>query len=408
MFHLVRYFSITSLIAFLVVAAVLGVFYRQAAVSDLITLGEWNNVGLTQTFANSLWPEFADFAHEAQGLSGEELRSHPQIARLHQAVLAQMKGLNVIKIKVYNLEGLTIFSTEAAQIGEDKSGNAGFQAARHGVVATELTHRDTFSAFEGTIENRDVISSYVPIFADGEVQGVFEVYDDVTPLLQRIEGTQRTIILVVVLALAVLYVVLFILVRYADGVIRRQRAQREEAERARRESEDRLRTVVENAPIMLWAVDLRRNLTLAQGRDLKTLDIQPENAVGHPITEVFSKAPQLVAELDRALAGESFISIVTVDAFTFDMHYTPLRLEHGTVSGAVGVATNITERSMAEEALEQALTDLEKQNQRLERAHEIFRSTLDQMSATLQRGALQAEMMAYIDQVRLEFDRLGA
>jgi hypothetical protein len=71
----------------------------------------------------------------------------------------------VVKIKVYNLEGVTVFSTELAQIGESKLDNAGFLAARSGVVASELTHRETFSAFEQEISDRDVFSSYVPIYA---------------------------------------------------------------------------------------------------------------------------------------------------------------------------------------------------------------------------------------------------
>lgn len=47
MFRLTRFFSITSLTAFVIVSVLLGVFYRQAAIGDLITLGERNNVALT-------------------------------------------------------------------------------------------------------------------------------------------------------------------------------------------------------------------------------------------------------------------------------------------------------------------------------------------------------------------------
>src|SRR3972149_4856989 len=105
-----------------------------------------------------------------------------------------MQGLSVIKVKIYNLEGMTVFSTQESQIGEDKSENAGFLAALNGGFASELTHRDTFSAFEGEIEDRDVISSYVPIQrGDASVEGVFEIYDDVTPLLENISIAQRNI-----------------------------------------------------------------------------------------------------------------------------------------------------------------------------------------------------------------------
>ena len=218
-FNLIRYFSITSFIGFIVVTIILAQFYRQTAIDNLITLRESNNIALTQVFANSIWPEFESFVNQASELTVEEIRNHPETARLLDVIQMDLEGLSVVKVKIYDMEALTVFSTEAAQIGDDKSDNAGYQMAATGGVATELTHRDTFSAFEQTIEDRDVISSYIPIQRNGSIEGVFEVYDDVTPLLQRIEGTQRTIVVGVTLILAVLYLFLFAIVRRGHWII---------------------------------------------------------------------------------------------------------------------------------------------------------------------------------------------
>ncbi|MCI0577896.1 MAG: cell wall metabolism sensor histidine kinase WalK [Chloroflexi bacterium] len=224
MFKLLRYFTLTSLVAFVVVAILLGLFYRQTAVRDLMTVAESRNVTLTQAFANTIWPEFAPFLTSASTIETGALRSHPETARLRQAVLAQMQGTSVVKVKIYSLDGRTVFSTEAAQIGEDKSDNAGFLAARSGQVASELTHRDAFSAFEGEIEDRDVFSSYLPIRRQnaGPVEGVFELYTDLTPLLADISRTQRMVIGGVVVILGLLYGVLFLIVRRADTILRQQ------------------------------------------------------------------------------------------------------------------------------------------------------------------------------------------
>ena len=120
MFRLVRYFSITSLIAFVIVAVFLSIFYRQLVLRHLTEIAESKNIALTQAFSNSIWPEFVPFVKAASSLSLEELQAHSELPRLHQAVLDQMEGLTVVKVKVYNLEGLTVFPQKHGRLGRIK------------------------------------------------------------------------------------------------------------------------------------------------------------------------------------------------------------------------------------------------------------------------------------------------
>ena len=216
-------FALLGGIIIIIASLSLSVFHRQIGSAELHAMGERNNVALTRIFSNAIWPRYAEFLGTAHELTVRDLRSHPRTRELRRNVLSLMNGLSVVKVKIYDLDGLTVFSTDHTQIGEDKSGNAGFLGARAGHISSELTHRDTFSAFEQVIEDRDVLSSYIPISsALGEIEGVFEVYYDVTGMLNRIEGSQLLQVVVVGVTFVVLYVLLMTVVWRSERLSQRQ------------------------------------------------------------------------------------------------------------------------------------------------------------------------------------------
>lgn len=404
MFRLVRYFSIASLIGFAVVTAALALFLRATAISGLVALGESKNVALTRSFANALWPQFAPFVAEASDLSPQELRAHPQIAHLDEAVRRQMSGLSVLKVKVYDLNGLTVFSSEAAQIGEDKSDNAGFQAARRGEVATELTHRDTFSAFEGVIEDRDVISSYIPIYGpSGEIEGIFEIYDDVTPLLERINRTGIMVIGGVVGILALLYVVLFFIVRRAERIIHQQNAAivRSEAQLSAvlNAVGDGILTLEPDGRIVMANREARR----MWGRTQPDLVGANLSALLDPASwEVLDGALKQFAQSGDATLLEQFRELIGVreDGSTFPLE---IQLAETHIEGRqlfTAAARDITERKQAAEALEL-------RSRQLARVNAFTQVTVEHMIEMLQHDAEYAELLTYMRQAQEQFERLG-
>jgi signal transduction histidine kinase len=249
-FRLLRYFTIAALSTFLVVGIALyvlergemvffdkvqqgqAVFFKQsqaelsgkteqAAKKSLVTAQEAANVNMTDLLSNVLWEsDFGPLIARIQSLSvdrcrtieehrkipatmapearkacfaelGQQIRAMPGFAELDRRTFAAMQGSTVFKVKAYDLRGLTVYSSEHRQIGEDKAANAGWRSAAAGNTASELTHRDQFSAFEGVVENRDLLSSYIPVRRKGsdKVLGVFEIYADVTPFLEQVKGS---------------------------------------------------------------------------------------------------------------------------------------------------------------------------------------------------------------------------
>ena len=224
-FKLLQYFSLSSAVAFIVTIVLLSLFYRNRSLAYLLTLGEENNVSLTQSFVNTLWQEFAPFLTNTKSFDELELKRHPQTVLLNDAVTRQMRGLSVAKVKIYDLEGRTVFSTDPNQIGQDKSQSEGFRAAKSGKISTQLDHRDSFYSITGNIYDTKLLSSYLPIYNrdNSQVQGVFELYNDVTPLVESIQQNQINMVLGTTVLFLILYWGLFAVIKRADLIIDEQK-----------------------------------------------------------------------------------------------------------------------------------------------------------------------------------------
>src|SRR5437867_2531629 len=127
--------------------------------------------------------------------------------------------------------------------------------------------------------------------------------------------------------------------------------QRRRQERALRESKERLRTVIAGAPLVLFAFDQNGVFTMVEGRGLDALGFRPAQLVGRSVYELYADLPQALADVRRALAGETFSSTVEVFGTVFEAWYSPVRDAAVRVTGVIGVGTDVTERHRAEEAL---------------------------------------------------------
>jgi diguanylate cyclase (GGDEF)-like protein len=88
---------------------------------------------------------------------------------------------NIVKIKVFSIDGTVVYSTESSIIGQ-RSLNFELKRALNGEVVSKLVNKEEVRDLAG--EKRfdvDVVESYVPVFNDdGNIIGSFEVYLDIT------------------------------------------------------------------------------------------------------------------------------------------------------------------------------------------------------------------------------------
>lgn len=235
-FRLTSYFLSASLAGVGVVTACLIWVYGELTERQLIEHETRANTDLTVAFANLVWSRHRGFVVESAGRSAQALLADPMQNAMRAAVLDTMHGLRVAKVKLYNRAGITVFSTDPRQVGEDKSGNAGFRSALAGTASSQITSRSRFDAFEGEISHRNLISTYVPVRspAGAAPEAVFEVYSDVTELLAAQHRSKVTIVAAVLGALGALYLFQFVIVHKADRLIAAH-----DLERQRREAEVR-------------------------------------------------------------------------------------------------------------------------------------------------------------------------
>jgi PAS domain S-box-containing protein len=130
--------------------------------------------------------------------------------------------------------------------------------------------------------------------------------------------------------------------------------ERKRAEEELEKTEQRLRAVIANAPIILFALDRSGVFTLSEGRGLDALGLKPGQVVGQSVFEVYRDVPQVLSNIRRALAGEPFTEFVEVNNLVFETYYIPFLDKQGEVAGVNGVAMNITERRRAEEELRES------------------------------------------------------
>jgi diguanylate cyclase (GGDEF)-like protein/PAS domain S-box-containing protein len=283
-FRLLRYFTSASLVAFVVVAVLLGYIFRSLSIDGLLSGYESEHVNHASIIANEMWDDdFAPLVLAMADKSSTQLQSQAQIAPLHRKVQKLLKGTKIFKIKVYDLRGMTVYSTELQQIGEDKSKNKGVMDGLKGLNSSELVHRDQFSAFEGEVQNRDLVESYVPRYdpVSGKVSGVFEIYGDATAVLAEVGKRQWLMILSVVSLLALLFVALSIIVKWAQGVITEQNREREKTRLALSQSEERWKFALEGAGDGVWDRNLVTGAVVYSKRYLEIYGYAENEVVSH-------------------------------------------------------------------------------------------------------------------------------
>jgi signal transduction histidine kinase len=160
---------------------------------------------------------------------------------------------------------------------------------------------------------------------------------------------------------------------------------RKEIEARLQTTDTRLRAVLNNAPLAVFAIDDHGVFTSSEGKGLGNVGLTVDQLVGHSASEMYADIEIVQPDgtvirgeeaIRRVLAGESVTGLTSLGGEYFDNHFFPDRDAAGTVVGMIGVCTVVTAHHKAEVRLANSLAELQAVSTRLNDAREQERAKM--------------------------------
>lgn len=224
-----RKFALWCFPLIVLVGLTLFLTHRHANEWTIQTTAENVALSIEKVLTNTVWPRYAAFLLSAEASAQTPTSLHASTRLLAEDIRKLTEGTDVVKVKVYNASGTTVFSTDTSQIGRDYGRKPGFQAALSGASSSEAFWRDVFQAIDGERQAIRVLGTYLPIYgsADGsEVVAVVEVYLDITAVTDHVyngEVATATAVITPMLLLAVFVILLLVVAKAENRLIAEHR-----------------------------------------------------------------------------------------------------------------------------------------------------------------------------------------
>lgn len=231
MFKLKKYFLLAGGAAFL---GFVGIFiygvYNQD-MSKLEEIGERENMILAGFLSDLLETQIKDFITLEKRDTSTLLGSTPR--RKTDSILKNYsKNRSILKVKIFAPDGITLYSTNSSEIGANEANTPSIvNATQFQQPTSEMEFKGNFSSLSGTLFNRDIVETYIPIIANEQTIAIVELYSDVTDLVADTKKLLYRDLGLFLLGYLSLFSFLFLLASHADKIIRNQYATLTDANR---------------------------------------------------------------------------------------------------------------------------------------------------------------------------------
>jgi two-component system cell cycle sensor histidine kinase PleC len=237
MFNYLRHIATVSLFVVAIAAWFVGGYFKSVASEDLMLLARQNNSSLVQSYINTIWQKNHDIFLRLQQVPVEKWGNYKEFRALREESFGFFHDMSVVEISMYTQDGKLIFSTNSSKQAGDANNNilSGDDIAltTKGVIASQLKVDKPYFLPNNTLTSGTLVRTlvpitaqdYVPIVADNTtvpVEAVLELYYNVTPQWERINGFQMIATVGVILIFIVLVSVLIYSSSKAETIIAKQ------------------------------------------------------------------------------------------------------------------------------------------------------------------------------------------
>ncbi len=318
MFKLLRYFSIASAIGIILIVALLMIFFRHLSVEDLINVGQRQNEILAQSVGNHIWEDFGAYLSRVKDAENESALSGEKTQEIAADLATQIKNLPVLRVDILNLKGLVLFSTAPEQSTRNRQTDPGFVTASGGMPASQIIHLAADDPIAQSLGSQDILSSYLPFYDNqGKVVGAFQIFSDTTLLLADIDHHVLHVFLALAAALGLLYIILFQVIRRADQTIKKQHRDLQLSQTELRESEQRVREIVDTAADAIVTINPSNKITSFNHSAEEIFGVRALDAIGQDIGILISSRHRDTFSQRLREAGDGTGS--NIKAKTFDV-----------------------------------------------------------------------------------------
>jgi signal transduction histidine kinase/CheY-like chemotaxis protein len=224
MFPLVRYFSLLSACLITALTALIAYEFTRHDQSDFARTAERRSAIIATVLYNTVLAPYVGYIGETEGMTRAALLERPETWAIDAKLAASVRGGDVLKVDIFNLAGLTIYSSEHTRIGRAKGASVSISALLSGrSPLSKFYPARSIVGFDGALSKVDVMGTYVPQFDDsGRPVAILEIYTDITANLALQRHNRWRLVAMLVAGFCALYLALFAVVRRAGVVLARQ------------------------------------------------------------------------------------------------------------------------------------------------------------------------------------------